>query len=131
MPAPRSRMAFLPSRRFPRHCNQIPAELLPRKRCAKFTEPPRGNFSPLHHVIGLPSFVITTEEPPPPRTASTTLSTSRHAPRQFFPTVSGSKPSRRAMALLTCLRLSAQSVSIAPHANLPFQFIVGCLALLN
>src|SRR6266850_2542521 len=89
------------------------------------------DFSPLHHVIGVPSPVISTEEPPPARTASMILSTSRRAPRQFFPIVSGSKPSRRAAVRLNCLRLSAQSVSTVPHANLPFQFMVGCLPPLN
>src|SRR6266850_8501203 len=88
------------------------------------------NFSPLHHVIGVPSPAISTEEPPPAPTTCTTLSASRRAPRQFFPTVSGSKPSCRTAARLTCLRLSAQSMSTVPQANLPFQFMAGCLAQL-
>src|SRR5467141_4665771 len=122
----RSRMASLPPLRFLWHRNQIPIEMGRQIHRAVPV-----SFSPLHHVIGVPSPVISTEEPPTARTASTTLSASRRAPRQFFPTVSGSKPSCRAAALLTCLRLSAQSVSTVPHANLPFQFMVGCLALLN
>src|SRR6266404_8268460 len=103
-----SRMAFLPSLRFLWHRNQIPAEM-PPQFVHQIHRVARGNFSPLHHVIGVPSPVISSEEPPPARTASTTLSASRRAPRQFFPTVSGSRPSCRAAALLTCLRLSAQS----------------------